>query len=266
MDQDRREEYVSFLSELADASGDAILPYFRTPVAVDNKADGSDPGRGKYDPVTEADKAAEATIRKLIGERYPAHGIHGEEEGHQPGSSPETWVIDPIDGTRAFVAGAPLWGTLIALNDGKYPVCGVMDQPYLGERYFGTGQSAWMERFGVRRELQTSTKTDLGDAIVMATHPMIFTTPPEREQFAILGDRSKMTRWGCDCYGYTLLAMGTVDIVAEPTLMPYDIQALIPIIEGAGGIVTTWRGKTHSMAAKFWPLPIKIYTKQPWRF
>lgn len=242
MDADQQEEFIAFLAELADASGQAILPHFRNDVQTNNKSDGTDPARGKFDPVTLADKAAEAAIRKLIGARYPSHGIFGEEEGHQPGSDPKTWVIDPIDGTRAFVAGAPLWGTLIALNDGSYPVCGVMDQPYIGERYFGTGTTAWMERFGVRRDLKTSGKTDIGDAIVMATHPDIFTTRPEQERFAALGEQAKMVRWGCDCYGYTLLAMGTVDIVAEPTLMPYDIQALIPIIEGAGGVVTTWAG------------------------
>ena len=206
--------YLAFAEQLADASGKAILPHFRQQMAVEDKGSRAD-GNGRYDPVTAADKAAEAAIRSLIKTHHPDHGIHGEEEGLEPGTSPLLWVIDPIDGTRAFITGMPLWGTLIALNDGTRPVLGVM---------------------------ATRPCASLAQAQVMATDPRMFTEPHTRAAFDAVEAKARMTRYGGDCYAYCMLAMGFVDLVIEGSLQPYDVQALIPIVEGAGGLFTSWTG------------------------
>lgn len=229
--------YLAFAEQLADASGKAILPHFRQQMAVEDKGSRAE-GNGRYDPVTAADKAAEAAIRSLIKTHHPDHGIHGEEEGVEPGTSPLLWVIDPIDGTRAFITGMPLWGTLIALNDGTRPVLGVMDQPFTGERFLGWGTGA---RVG-ERPLSTRPCASLAQAQVMATDPRMFTTPHTRAAFDAVEAKARMTRYGGDCYAYCMLAMGFVDLVIEGSLQPYDVQALIPIVEGAGGLFTSWTG------------------------
>lgn len=234
----------AFAHKLADASGRAILPHFRKAIAVENKA-----GLG-FDPVTEADKAAERAIRELLAATYPDHGILGEEEGHQPGTNPLTWVIDPIDGTRAFMTGTPLWGTLIALNDGTGPVLGVLDQPFLGERFIGHSGESWFHACGERRRLETRPCADLGSAILSSTHPEIFKAGAEMNAFMSVTRRVRMSRYGGDCYAYGLLAMGFLDIIIEASLKPYDIQALIPVIEGAGGIITDWVGGNASQGGR----------------
>lgn len=230
---------LEFAQKLADAAGAVITPLFRAHGAVDDKA-----APGAFDPVTQADKAAESAMRALIAEHFPDDGVLGEEHEDTPSASGYTWVLDPIDGTRAFILGLPLWGTLIALNDGTRPIFGVLDQPYTGERWLGgQGQNNFADRTG-NRPLKTSATTALSDAMVMATHPEIFSTPKERVAFERVADQCRMVRWGGDCYAYGLLALGAVDLVVESSLKAFDIQALIPIIEAAGGLVTNWQGGT----------------------
>lgn len=231
---DQLAEYLAFAEQLADASAEAIGPYFRSQLEVMDK------GRQVFDPVTVADKAAEQAMRRLIRDRYPTHGILGEEDGAQSGSSPLTWVLDPIDGTRAFITGLPLWGTLIALNDGHGPVLGVMNQPFTGERFIGT--TAGARSNGAR--LRTRSCESLSSAVLMATTPDMFQTPEQRAAFDAVASRARLTRYGGDCYAYCMLASGFVDAIVEASLQPYDIQALIPIIEGAGGVVSAWDGSS----------------------
>jgi len=225
-------EFRAFAETLADAAADAIQPYFRAGLAVEDK------GGRLYDPVTVADKAAEEAMRALIQAQYPSHGILGEEHGVAQGSSPLTWVLDPIDGTRAFITGLPLWGTLIALNDGKRPVLGVMNQPFTGERFIGTGDSAWL---GERR-LRTRACASLGAASLMCTTPDMFEGAQQKAAFERVAGKVRMLRYGGDCYAYCMLASGFVDVIVEASLQPYDVQALMPIIEGAGGVMTAWDG------------------------
>ncbi|MDO8288453.1 MAG: histidinol-phosphatase [Parvibaculum sp.] len=233
---------TGFADTLADAAARVTLPHFRSGLAVDNKR-----GDFKFDPVTAADRDAEAAIRALITEHYPTHGIYGEEHGRETGTSENYWVIDPIDGTRSFISGVPLWGTLIALNDGTKPVIGMMDQPYTGERFIGRpGLSELVTRHG-RSKLRVSTCTALDNAILGNTDPAMFKTEKERTVFRTLSSEVKLRRFGGDCYFYALLAAGTIDLVVEASLQPYDIQAMIPIIENAGGIVTSWTGGDPQM-------------------
>lgn len=227
-------EYECFAEQLADAAAAAIQPYFRAKLDVEDK------GGRVFDPVTLADRAAERAMRELIQDRYPAHGILGEEEGSVVGSSALTWVLDPIDGTRAFITGLPLWGTLIALNDGQRPVLGVMNQPFTGERYVGTPDAAW--RNGMK--LQTRPCQGLSSVTLMCTTPDMFDSGLRRDAFQSVACQAQLVRFGGDCYAYCMLASGFVDVIIEASLQPYDVQALIPIIEGAGGLITAWDGGT----------------------
>ena len=224
--------YLDFAHRLADAAAAAITPWFRAELAVENKE------QQRYDPVTEADRAAERAMRALIRAHYPEHGIVGEEEAPVAGASPYTWVLDPIDGTRAFITGLPLWGTLIALNDGSRPVLGIMNQPFTGERYVGTPEGAWCNG----RRLRTRACSALASARLMCTGPDIFRVPAQRAAFDAIAAQAQLLRFGGDCYAYCMLASGFVDVVIEAGLNSYDIQALIPIIVGAGGVVTSWDG------------------------
>jgi histidinol phosphatase-like enzyme (inositol monophosphatase family) len=226
--------YADFAGRLADASGAVIRQYFRKPLAITDKS-GTSAG---FDPVTAADQEAEAAIRDLIRHAYPGHGILGEEHGTEAGGDSLTWVIDPIDGTRAFMTGMLSWGTLIALNDGAGPIVGVMDQPVTGERLTGTPEGAFLNGAPIR----TRACAGLADAILYSTVPEMFSEPRWKAGFEAVEAKVRMRRFGGDCYAYCLLAMGFIDIVIEAGLKPYDIQALIPIIEGAGGTVTTWTG------------------------
>jgi len=230
-------ELTGFACRLADAAGAAILPHFRAPLAVRNKA-----GPGAYDPVTAADLGAEAAMRALIRETFPDHGIYGEEDEHLQGAGALTWVIDPLDGTRAFITGALHWGVLIALYDGARPILGVMDQPYTRERFVGNRLGARWMREGDERRLATRACAGLGEAVLYTTAPELFSEEGESQAFQRLAARVRLTRYGGDCYSYCMLASGYVDLVVESDLKPYDIQALIPIIEAAGGIVTSWTG------------------------
>ena len=230
-------EYLDFARRLANAAGAVTLPYFRMVIGVDNKA-----GKAAYDPVTVADRAAESAVRELIERVYPECGIFGEEHGYRPGPAGLTWVIDPIDGTRAFITGMPLWGTLIALFDGEKPILGLMDQPYTGERFVGSRLGAVMQGGGKTVSLHTRECSDLSRAVLYTTHPNLFTTERERNAFKAVERRVRLSRYGGDCYNYCMLAHGFLDLVIEAGLKPYDVQALIPIVEAAGGMLTTWSG------------------------
>ena len=227
----------AFAHRLADASGAAILPFFRTALAVDDK-----PGRAHYDPVTEGDRAGERAIRALIEAEFPGHGILGEEYGEKPGSEPYTWILDPIDGTRAFVSGQPLWGTLIGCLKHGEPVLGLMDQPYIGERATGTAAGAtWRFRSG-ERAMQVRPCARIEDAVMASTDPRMFAKGALSDAFQALVRRTRLTRYGGDCYNYALVALGQIDLVVEAGLAAYDILPLVPVIEAAGGIVTDWAG------------------------
>jgi histidinol-phosphatase len=231
------EDYTAFACRLADLAGRVILPYFRVRLDVDNKAAGSG-----YDPVTLADRAAEQAIRDEILRVHPGHAILGEEHGHTSGTDGFTWIVDPIDGTRAFIIGQLHWGVLIALNDGTRPVVGVMHQPYTGETFVGSRLGAELRRNGQISKLRVRECRRLEDAIVCATDPAMFTGPGERDAFRAVASKARMRRYGGDCYSFCLVAAGFIDLVIESGLKPYDIQPLIPIIEAAGGLVTNWSG------------------------
>jgi histidinol phosphatase-like enzyme (inositol monophosphatase family) len=229
-------EFSSFVNELASRSGQAILPFFRTSLAAEDKSQG-----GVFDPVTEADRAGETVMRRLITTMFPSHGIVGEEFGAEREGAEFVWVLDPIDGTRAFMAGLPLWGTLIGLMRNGLPAYGLMHQPFIGERFFGDGGSAGYVGPHGERKLMTRRCNSLADAVMSTTSPRLFDAGPmagyERIERAV-----KLTRFGYDCYAYCMLAAGHLDLVVESGLKPYDIAPLIPIIEGAGGVVTSWDG------------------------
>lgn len=229
---------LSFAHQLADASASATLRYFRKLTTVQNKLQ----SKG-FDPVTEADKAAEKAMVTLITRTHPDHGVIGEEFGTHGSDARYTWVLDPIDGTRAFIMGLPTWGTLIGLRDGNSPVLGMMNQPFTGERYWSSSEGAHL-RIGASRaaRLRTRSGTKLSDAILASTDPALFTKQQEKRAFNRLSKHVRMTRFGGDCYNYCLLAAGHIDLVVETGLNSYDIVALIPIIERAGGVITTWQG------------------------
>ena len=220
---------------LADRAGAVILPHFRTKQAVDNK------GGNFFDPVTAADRNAESAIRQALAETYPSHGILGEEFGSHDGEDDYCWVIDPIDGTRSFIMGMPLWGTLIGLTHAGSPLLGVMDQPFTGERFWSNESESFFGHGGVTKTMRTRPCATLDQALLTTTSTDYF-TPDQQRRFDTLTDRVRLRRFGGDCYNYCLLAMGHVDLVAEAGLQAFDIVPLIPIVERAGGIVTTWEG------------------------
>jgi myo-inositol-1(or 4)-monophosphatase len=231
-------DFRRFVQELATASGQAILPFFRTALAFDDKS-----GGGAFDPVTEADRAAEIAIRQMIADTFPAHGIVGEEFGSQQENAEYVWVLDPIDGTRAFMAGIPVWGTLIGLLRHGAPVYGMMHQPFIGERFFGDGAGASYEGPHGARRLLTRPCGTLAEATLSTTSPRLF-NEAALPRYERVERAARIVRYGCDCYAYAMLAAGHVDLVIEHGLKPYDIAPLIPVIEGAGGIVTTWSGES----------------------
>ena len=193
------------------------------------------------DIVTEADREVEQLIRDRLSRERPDDGFLGEESDAADGTSGFTWIVDPIDGTRAFISGLPVWGTLIGLTRKGVPVYGMMNQPFTGERFSGDGRKARYEGPGGPRELHTRPTATLAEATLMTTSPHLF-AGTEKEAYGRVESAVRLSRYGCDCYAYCMLAAGHVDLVIESGLKPYDIVALIPIIEGAGGIVTSWSG------------------------
>ena len=229
----------------ADAAAPVTLAGFRSGLAVEDKSGGG--GAGSFDPVTRADREAEAVIRATLAERCPEIAFVGEESAHggaAHGAAPATgrrWIVDPIDGTRAYVAGIPVWGTLVALADGNEPVLGLLDQPWLGERFVGHPDGAVLHGRGGRVPLRVRAGRGLAAGVLCATAPEMF-ADAEREAFGRVAARAMSVRWGTDCYGYAMLAAGHVDAVVEAGLSSWDIAALVPVVRGAGGIVTDWRG------------------------
>jgi len=225
------------MHHLCDLAAAETLPRFRSGMGIDNKqSDG-------FDPVTEADKEAENVIRQAIRSTHPEHGILGEEHGSLNPHAEYRWIIDPIDGTRGFIAGLPLWGTLIALYHNGKPLAGIMDQPFIGERYFSNGKTSVLQFRGTSKTLQTTNTADIKSAIMLTTSPVIF-TDAEMAAYQAIEQACRLARYGTDCYAYCMLASGQVDLVVESGLMIYDIAALIPIVENAGGMITGWKGET----------------------
>lgn len=234
------EELASTAHALAEAAREAVLPYFRSlGLDAENKLDAG------FDPVTEADKAAERAMRAVLAESRPDDAIVGEEYGAMQGTTGLTWVLDPIDGTRAFLSGAPTWGVLISICDATGPLFGIIDQPYIGERFWGGFGSAQMRGPHGAKPLNVRPSRPLCEAIVFTTFPEVG-SPAERAGFESVSSAAKLTRYGMDCYAYALLAAGHIDLVIEAGLSNYDICAPIALIEAAGGIVTDWQGgKAH---------------------
>ncbi len=229
-------DFAAFVDELATVSGEAILPFFRTSLGVEDK--GSAAG---FDPVTAADRAAEVSMRTLIKRNFPAHGVVGEEYGNEGVGAEYVWVLDPIDGTKSFISGLPIWGSLIGLTRNGVAVFGMMHQPFVRERFTGDGRAGQYRGPAGARELRVRPCATLGDAVLFTTSPRMMNTA-DRAAFGRVEAAVKLSRYGGDCYPYCMVAAGHVDLVIESGLKPHDIVALIPIIEGAGGVITTWEG------------------------
>nr|WP_314433049.1 histidinol-phosphatase [uncultured Brevundimonas sp.] len=229
-------EFEAFAVELAQEAARVTLPFFRSDIGHVDKG-----GVAGFDPVTEADKQAEAAIRRLIAARYPEHGIIGEEYGEDRPDAEHVWVLDPIDGTRAFISGLPLWTTLIALRVAGKPTVGVIAQPYLDEIYIGGPSGARLLRGGTETPLAVRACEKLTDAVISTTDPDIF-TGSELGAWTQVRAAARLARLGCDAYAYAMVAAGTMDLVAEASLKPWDWSALAPVIEAAGGKVVNWRG------------------------
>jgi len=228
-------ELVSLANSLADAARPIVSRYFRTSVAIDDKSDAS--------PVTIADREAETAMRALLARHSPGHGIFGEEHGAERTDAEYVWVLDPIDGTKAFVTGLPIFGTLIALLHRGAPVLGVIDQPILKERWLGVaGRPSTFNG----QPIEVRPCPTLDRAYMYSTAPIMFPGALEKKHGA-LTRQVKLFRWGGDCYAYGLLASGHVDLVVENDLKLYDFAALVPVIAGAGGLITDWHGKPLDM-------------------
>lgn len=230
--------YLAFLEELIEQAGEVPLKYFRSDLTVTDKR-----LKGEaFDPVTRADRETEEFIRAGIAAAYPGHGIIGEELGTTQGKADLTWLIDPIDGTRGFISGTPMWGVLVGLKQADKCLVGAMRQPYTEETWVGDGHSAHFIRRRRRSRIRVREQAKLADAIVCCTHPAMYPTDATREKFTDVVNRCRFSRYGTECLGYGMLASGYVDLVIEGGLSAYDIMPLIPIIEGAGGIITDWQG------------------------
>lgn len=221
---------------MADAARIETLAYFRkTELQLENKLDDG------FDPVTVADRAAELAMRKVLEDERPQDAVFGEEYGEKPGTSGLQWVLDPIDGTRGYMSGTPTWGTLIAVSDDRGPIFGVIDQPYIGERFSGGWGTAAMQGPHGAGSIRTRDASVLTEATLFTTFPEVG-TPDDRAGFERVAANVRLVRYGMDCYAYALLAAGQIDLVIEAGLNSYDIQAPIAVIQAAGGIVTDWEG------------------------
>ncbi|MFC2969695.1 histidinol-phosphatase [Acidimangrovimonas pyrenivorans] len=236
LSEDERGALLALAEELAEAARAETLAHFRSP-ALDAETKETD----HFDPVTVADRAAEARMREILAARRPQDAILGEEMGRKEGSSGLTWVLDPIDGTRGYLSGTPTWGVLIALSDATGPLLGIIDQPYIGERFVGGLGTARVTGPQGTAALRTRSPRGLDEAILFTTFPEVGTAE-EGAAFRRVADKARLTRYGMDCYAYALVAAGQIDLVIEAGLNAYDIQAPIAVIEAAGGIVTDWEG------------------------
>lgn len=232
------QDFIDLANRLADASRPILRSYYRRKLAVDIKSDAS--------PVTQADREAESAIRTLISAAFPEHGIFGEEFGKERADAEYVWVLDPLDGTRAFVTGRPTFGTLIALTRDGAPLLGLIDMPVLGDRWIGAaGRPTTLN--GERVTARAC--PGLAEAYLSASIPLMFDTPEKRQKFDAVQARARSTTFGGDCYQYGMVATGFLDIVIECSLVEYDYLALTPIIEGAGGRITDWRGNGLTMGS-----------------
>lgn len=232
------QDFVDLANRLADASRPILRSYYRRKLDVDIKSDAS--------PVTQADREAEAAIRKLINAAFPEHGIFGEEFGKERADAEYVWVLDPLDGTRAFVTGRPTFGTLIALTRNGAPLLGLIDMPILGDRWIGAaGRPATLngERIAARP------CRGLAEAYLSASSPGMFDAPDKRRKFEAVQAKARSTTFGGDCYQYGMVATGFLDIVIECSLVEYDYLCLAPILEGAGGKITDWHGNPLKMGS-----------------
>lgn len=224
----------SVAHQMADAAREVTLRYFRKPLSVESKTD-------DFDPVTIADKEAEAAMRAVLATARPLDGILGEEAEAIISQSGLTWVLDPIDGTRGYISGTPTWGVLIGLRDATKMLYGLIDQPFTGERFEGGFGAARWSKGDQTQAMRVRETTDLAQATILTTFPEVG-TPTEGAAFRRVAEQCRLTRYGMDCYGYALLAAGQVDLVIEAGLQSYDIAGPIGVVEGAGGIVTAWDG------------------------
>jgi myo-inositol-1(or 4)-monophosphatase len=229
-------DFAAFVNELATVSGETILPFFRTALTIEDKGRG-----GSFDPVTAADHAAETAMRALIRRTFPDHGIIGEEYGQERADAEYVWVLDPIDGTKSFISGMPAWGTLIGLLRSGEPVFGMMSQPFTRERFSGGGGAARYRGPAGERDLRARPCARLSEAVLFTTSPRLM-NDADRNSFGRVEDAVRLSRYGGDCYAYCMLAAGHVDLVIETELKPYDVLPLVPIIAGAGGMITSWEG------------------------
>ncbi len=234
-------DFAAFVDRLGDAATETILPFFRTAIGTEDKNKG-----GRFDPVTEADRAAEVAMRRMIERQFPDHGIVGEEFGTKNPDAEYVWVLDPIDGTKAFISGLPTWGVLIGLLHRGRPCYGMMVQPFTQERFVGDGTKAQWRGTGLGlsrgiRRLTTRKCATLKEATLMTTSPLLY-SEDKLEALRRLEAEARLTRYGVDCYAFAMLAAGHVDCVVESGVQPYDVVALIPVVEGAGGIMTDWKG------------------------
>jgi myo-inositol-1(or 4)-monophosphatase len=237
-------DFAAFVEQLAAVAGETILPFFRTSIGVDDKGPA-----GKFDPVTAADRAAEQAMRTMIRRTFPEHGVIGEEFGSDRADAEYVWVLDPIDGTKSFIAGMPVWGTLIALTRMGEPVFGTMHQPFTRETFSGDGGAARYKGPNGKRDLHVRACDALSEAILFTTSPMLM-NETDRECFRRVEQSVRLSRYGGDCYAYCMLAAGHIDVVIETELKPYDIIPLIPIVTGAGGIATSWDGGPAALGGR----------------
>ncbi|MGC2787591.1 MAG: histidinol-phosphatase [Roseiarcus sp.] len=249
-------DFAAFVERLAQVSGEVILPFFRSAIRAEDKSLG-----GVFDPVTEADRGAEAAMRRLIAQTFPAHGVIGEEYGRDRPEAEYVWVLDPIDGTKSFVSGLPTWGTLIGLLHRGRPVYGMMAQPFTRERFYGDGKRAATRTLApslgdappsewATRAMRTRPCASLGQATLATTSPLLIRDDADRAAYMRVEGQVRLARYGGDCYAYCALAAGFVDLVIETNLKPHDVVALVPIIEGAGGVVTTWDGENAAQGGR----------------
>jgi myo-inositol-1(or 4)-monophosphatase len=230
---------ITFAHKLADTAGDMIRPYFRRRIEITDK------GLAKgtmFDPVTAADKDAEKAMRAIIERERPNDGILGEEFGKKISTNGLRWLLDPVDGTRAFITGRHEWGSLIALEENEHAVLGIIDQPVLRERFIGVDGKAELLAAGTRTPLGVRPCPDLSQAVLCATHPDAYFTPAERESFRLVQQGVRMSRFGGDCYIFGSLALGFIDLIVESSFHRWDVAALLPIVLGAGGLITNWQG------------------------
>jgi myo-inositol-1(or 4)-monophosphatase len=228
---------IAFAHRLADASGEIIRPYFRQRIEVANKLEDG------FDPVTEADKGGERAIRALLEAERPDDAILGEEYGEKPGTSGWRWVLDPVDGTRCFITGRHEWGSLIALEKNEVPVLGILDQPVLGERFIGVNGRAEFHQSGLVMPMKVRRCADVRDAVLCATDPSAYMSEAQQAAFARVKAKARLTRYHGDCYIFGMLALGFVDLIVEGAFRRWDVAALLPLVEGAGGIISNWQGE-----------------------